>query len=167
MLALKINDVKTFMNQLLIGETFDSFSLVEASITTFSNFTIDGKLHRDFFDTDTMQDINSTDSSYCLWKSLKSYCFSIIRGKLLPIQFRIIFQLSPAQYTSLFTDISSPIDNDQIRGVNLNIQYKNNELLCTTGISSDTFILDRQSEFTWDCAVLKFFQKLQLDFDRL
>ena len=39
MLALKINDVKNFMNQLLIGDTFDSFSLVEASITTFSNFT--------------------------------------------------------------------------------------------------------------------------------
>lgn len=48
MLALKINDVKSFMNQLLIGDTFDSFSLVEASITTFSNFTIDGKIHKIF-----------------------------------------------------------------------------------------------------------------------
>lgn len=49
MLALKINDVKSFMNQLLIGDTFDSFSLVEASITTFSNFTIDGKNPQRFF----------------------------------------------------------------------------------------------------------------------
>ncbi|CBL22500.1 hypothetical protein CK5_10030 [Blautia obeum A2-162] len=48
MLVLKINDVKNFMNQLLIGQTFDDFSLVEASITTFCSFTIDGKLHRDF-----------------------------------------------------------------------------------------------------------------------
>ena len=55
MLVLKINDVKNFMNQLLIGDTFDDFSLVEASITTFSNFTIDGKIHKDFFDTDSVQ----------------------------------------------------------------------------------------------------------------
>ena len=113
MLALKINDVKSFMNQLLIGDTFDSFSLVEASITTFSNFTIDGKIHKDFFDTD--------------------------------------FQIS----------------TDQIRGLNLNLQYKNNELFCTTGISSDTFLLDRHPEITWDSAVPKFFQKHRLDFDRL
>ena len=25
MLAIKINDIKTFMNQLLIGDTFDAF----------------------------------------------------------------------------------------------------------------------------------------------
>ena len=35
MLVLKINDVKNFMNQLLIGQTFDDFSLLYASITTF------------------------------------------------------------------------------------------------------------------------------------
>lgn len=167
MLALKINDVKKFMNLLLIGDAFDSFSLVEASITTFSNFTIDGKLHRDFFDTDTVQNLNFGDSPYCPWKELKSYCFSIIRGKLLPIQFRIVFQLSPLQYSALFTDSVFQISNNQVRGLNLNIQYKNNELFCTTGISSDTFLLDKQSELIWDSAVPEFFQKYQLDFDRL
>lgn len=167
MLALKITDIKTFMNQLLIGDTFDSFSLVEASITTFSNFTIDGQLHTDFFDTDTAKNMHFTDSPYCPWKELKSYCFSIIRGKLLPIQFRIVFQLSPSQYSVLFPELCFQISSNQIRGFNLNIQYKNNELLCTTGISADTFLLDKQPEFTWDSAILKFFQKRQLDFDRL
>ena len=50
---------------------------------------------------------------------------------------------------------------------NLNLQYKNNELFCTTGISSDTFLLDRHPEITWDSAIPKFFQKHRLDFDRL
>ena len=53
MLALKIIDVKDFMNKLLIGEVFDRFFLVEASVTTFNVFTIDGRLQQDFFDTDT------------------------------------------------------------------------------------------------------------------
>ena len=56
MLALTISDVKDFMNKLLIGEVFDNFSLVEASVTTFNTFTIDGHLQQDFFDTDTVEE---------------------------------------------------------------------------------------------------------------
>lgn len=54
MIALSIIDVKDFMNKLLIGEVFDRFFLVEASVTTFNTFTIDGRLQQDFFDTDTV-----------------------------------------------------------------------------------------------------------------
>ena len=50
------------------------------------HISIDGKIHKDFFDTDTVQNMNFNDSDYCHWQELKSYCFSIIRGKLLPIQ---------------------------------------------------------------------------------
>ena len=91
MLALKINDVKSFMNQLLIGDTFDSFSLVEASITTFSNFTIDGKIHKDFFDTDTVQNMNFNDSDYCPWKELKSYCFQSYAANYCQYSFESFF----------------------------------------------------------------------------
>lgn len=165
MLAIKINDVKKFMNHLLIGNTFDSFLLVEASITTFCHFTIDGKLHKEFFDTDTSQ--NLTDSPYCSWKELKSYCFSIIRGKLPPVQFRIVFQLSPEQYSKIFTDPSMRISNEHIRGLNLNLQYKNHELFCTAGVSADTFILDKQPELIWNSAIQEYFRSCQLDFDKL
>ena len=48
MLALKINDVKGFMNRLLIGETFDQFPMAEASVTTFNTFSIDGLINNLF-----------------------------------------------------------------------------------------------------------------------
>ena len=67
MLALKITDVKDFMNKLLIGEVFDRFSLVEASVTTFNTFTINGKLHYDFFDTDTKAAFEEISTEYSLW----------------------------------------------------------------------------------------------------
>ena len=67
MLALKITDVKDFMNKLLIGEVFDRFSLVEASVTTFNTFTINGKLHYDFFDTDTKAAFEENSTEYSLW----------------------------------------------------------------------------------------------------
>ena len=108
MLVLKINDVKNFMNQLLIGQTFDDFSLVDASITTFCSFMIDGTLHRDFFDSDSKQP-SVQSALYCPWKELKSYCYSIIRGKLPPLHFRITFQLSPRQLTQILPAFSDVI----------------------------------------------------------
>ncbi len=101
MLALKITDVKDFMNKLLIGEVFDRFSLVEASVTTFNTFTINGKLHYDFFDTDTKAAFEENSTEYSLWHDVKPYCFSIIRGRRTPLNFRIVFEASHDQTQSL------------------------------------------------------------------
>ena len=72
----------------------------------------------------------------------------------------------PAQYSLLFADSSFQISTDQIRGLNLNLQYKNNELFCTTGISSDTFLL---TDTLKSHGILQFrnFSKTSIDFDRL
>ena len=154
------------MNQLLIGQTFDDFFLVEASITTFSHFSIDGTLHRDFFDSDS--ELHSDQStSYCPWKELKSYCYSIIRGKLPPLHFRITFQLNPGQLNQILSDFSDAITVPAIRGLNLNLQYKKGELFCTTGISSDGFLLDKTPEQIWDSFITNYFRSRQINFDRL
>ena len=72
MLALKILDVKNFMNQLLIGETFDNFQTVEVSITTFNTFSIDGSIKRDFLDTDAWDLLEQKELFYSFWKDLKA-----------------------------------------------------------------------------------------------
>ena len=154
MLALKINTTKTFMHKLLIGDAFHVFSLVEASITTFNQFHIDGKLHMDFFDTDTEQQLSAD----------KAYCYSIIRGKLPPLQFKFIMRLSPSQINILPANNIFSFSDSELSDLFLNIQFKNNELLCTTGIFSQVFTLDKTSETTWDNAVLDFFRYHQIDF---
>ena len=63
------------MNKLLIGEVFDRFSLVEASVTTFNTFTINGKLHYDFFDTDTKAAFEENSTEYSLWHDVKTLLF--------------------------------------------------------------------------------------------
>ena len=45
MIALQIADTKTFMQKLLLTDTFDRFLMLEATITTFNTFHIDGTLH--------------------------------------------------------------------------------------------------------------------------
>lgn len=164
MLALKINTTKTFMHKLLIGDAFHVFSLVEASIITFNQFHIDGKLHMDFFDTDTEQQLSADKIIYSSWGDVKAYCYSIIRGKLPPLQFKFIMRLSPSQINILPANNIFSFSDSELSDLFLNIQFKNNELLCTTGIFSQVFTLDKTSETTWDNAVLDFFRYHQIDF---
>ena len=165
MLALKITDVKDFMNKLLIGEVFDRFSLVEASVTTFNTFTINGKLHYDFFDTDTKAAFEENSTEYSLWHDVKPYCFSIIRGKRTPLNFRIVFELSPDQARSMLKnekDINSPVCN-----FFLNIQFKNQTLLCTTGVSYSSFSLDKRLEHLWDDSMTVFLSSHHIPCEKL
>ncbi|HJB14972.1 MAG TPA: hypothetical protein IAA05_02900 [Candidatus Blautia excrementipullorum] len=167
MLALKINDVKTFMTQLLIGDTFDAFPMAEASVTTFNTFTIDGWVNKEFYDTDTQDILTQNAVIYSQWKKIKPFCRSIIRGKLLPLQFRIVFQLAPHQISDILKTEDPELTANTFSSFSLNIQYKNKTLLCTTGVAHKSFTLDKGPEQYWDDAVLLFFKSLNIDYEYL
>lgn len=167
MLALKINSVKTFMTQLLIGDTFDAFPLAEASITTFNTFTIDGRVNKEFFDTDTQDILTQNSVIYSRWKKIKPFCRSIIRGKLLPLQFRIIFQLAPYQFSEILKAEEPELSGSTFNSFSLNIQYKNKTLLCTTGVAHNSFTMDKKPGQYWDDVILRFFKNLDIDYEFL
>ena len=56
MVALQIQDIKYFMNKLLLSQTFDNFQLVEGSITTYNTFRIEGRVHKDFFTNEELEE---------------------------------------------------------------------------------------------------------------
>ena len=140
MLALKITDIRDFTNKLFIGEVFDKFCLSEASITTFNTFTIDGRLQRDFFDTDSLNKLTEHGRTHSLWKEIRPFCWSVIRGKRTHLSFKIVLHLS---------------------------QFKNNALLCTTGTSLKTFLMTKQPEQFWDDMILHFLNQNQILFEKL
>lgn len=166
MIALSIIDVKDFMNKLLIGEVFDRFFLVEASVTTFNTFTIDGRLQQDFFDTDTAAMHKSNSIEYSLWRDVKPYCFSVIRGRRTPLNFRIVLQLSPKQ-TQQILNPSFPDGSVPDCRFCLNLQYRNDSLLCTTGVSYTSFCLDKRPEHLWDEMIRKFLSGQHIAFQVL
>ena len=49
MIALKAEDVKDFTSKLFLRETFDSFLVKEARITTYNQFSIDGHIRKGYF----------------------------------------------------------------------------------------------------------------------
>ena len=74
MIALKITDLRDFTNKLFIREVFDSFWLNQAEITTYNTFSIDGKLHTDFLDSDQLQILQKSGRTYSLWKETRPFC---------------------------------------------------------------------------------------------
>ncbi len=167
MLALKIANIKDFTSKLLAGDTFDTFCMVESTVTTFNTFTIDGTLHLDFFDTDTSNILNEKFIQYSFWKDIRPFFYSVIRGKRVPLGFKIILGLSKNQISSMVQRISGKISPDMVNGLYLNIQFKNGTLMCTTGTSLKTFSPDRSLDQAWDTTILEFFHDHQILFEEL
>lgn len=167
MIALKILDIKDFTSRLLIGDTFDSFWLAEASITTYVTFSIDGSLHKDFFDTALADSLHLEERNYTLWKEVKPFCFSVMKGKRTPLNFKIRFLLSKNNTQKILVQTGLPYTLDDIFGLVLTFQYDGTSLTCTTGTSLRIFTLDKSLDQVWDDMVLQFFRQKNIPVEKM
>lgn len=167
MIALKITDNKDFMFNLLKGTTFDAFWLSEASITTFNTFTIDGSLHLDFFDPVLAKSLDSSGRTNSYWAEIKPFCFSIIKGKHTPLNFKIVFQLSKEHEAQALENGDTDLRPEDVAGMYLNLQFNGSDTTCTTGTSLRVFTLDKRLDVLWDNMVLAFFRQHGIAFEHL
>ena len=93
--------------------------------------------------------------------------WSVIRGKRTPLSFRIVLHLSRSGVEAAMRNTDFGISSEQIDGLFLNLQFKNNSLLCTTGTSLKTFSMDKRPEQLWDDMILSFLSRNQILFERL
>ena len=161
MIAFSLTNIKEFMSQLLLSETFDSFAFIEGEIVTFNTFRIDGFLQKEFFDTEEPL------PEYSLWKNVRDYCFSLIRGKRTPLSFRFVFSLSRKNIEMLTAQNVPSLDPDTVQGLYLNIHYDGARLTCVTGTSFKTFTMDKSLERIWDEMAEKFFRQKGVEFEKI
>ena len=162
MIAVQIQDIKDFMSKLLLGNAFDSFWLSEASITTSVSYTIDGFLHPEFYDTQEAELLQEEGRTYALWRDMKPFCFSVIKGKKTPLSFKIVFMLSKKNTQKLLASSKLSYQLGGIFGLFVNFQFDGQHLTCTTGTSLKTFSLDKSLDRVWDEMILKFFKQQQI-----
>jgi hypothetical protein len=162
MIAVQIQDIKDFMSKLLLGNAFDSFWLSEASITTSVSYTIDGFLHSEFYDTQEAELLQEEGRTYALWRDMKPFCFSVIKGKKTPLSFKIVFMLSKKNTQKLLASSKLSYQLEDIFGLFVNFQFDGQHLTCTTGTSLKTFSLDKSLDRVWDEMILKFFKQQQI-----
>ena len=89
MISMKILDVKSFMSSLLIHSVFDELLLCELDIATFNQFHISGKLIKDWFSKEELEERDD----YSKWEEIKPYAFQIMKGTKTPTSFKVVLQL--------------------------------------------------------------------------
>lgn len=167
MRAFKITDIKDFMNKLLAKDVFDTFCMTECSITTFNTFFIDGKLNYDFYDTDECRLLQEKSFTYSSWKDIRPYCYSVIRGKRAPLSFKVILALTDKQMKAFLGKNPPSAPLQQLQGLYINIQYRHNSLLVTSGVSHGIFSADKSVESSWDATVGSFLKNHSILFEEI
>lgn len=159
MIALKIEDLKTFTAQLFMGETFDHWLVREANIVTFNSFTIDGRIRQGYYSDEELEKTCIEELSS--WKAAPLLLFSD-QGEKLPESFQITMQLSPEENEKFIRRVKPDFPAEQVAALYLNIRYENHAAACVTGTSLKVFTLDKQIEREWDDTVRRYFKKLQI-----
>ena len=167
MIALKITNVKHFMNQFLAGDAFDSFLLEQASISTYNTFTIDGRENRAFYTSAEWDDGETRPYEFTQWKKIRPVCFDLIKGKRTPAAFHFVLHLIPEYTASLLEKGDTAVTPDQVKAFVLNIKYDGTSLTLITGTAFHTFLMDETPDALWDRAVRQFLSKRQIDYDEI
>ena len=155
MKSFDVEDIKNYMNQLLVNERFDSFYLYEARVKGAIDYFIGGKLNRDYFDEDEIEDIKDTD--YISWGKVKQTIYDLMKGNKLPINFKIILMFNRDNITRLIEMNNLPVKPEDIGALFYNIHYESGQLNVTTGTSLKVFTLDTRLEQLWDETVEKYY----------
>lgn len=162
MIALALTEVKECMSKLLLSETFDPFYFIEGEITTFNTFKMDGYLKKDFYEKDMVP-----ERDYALWKEVREYCFSLIKGKRTPLNFKFILGLSDSNIEKLLSQQGLDFKPQDVRGLYINLKFDGSKLQCVTGTAMNLFTMDKSLEQAWDKMVQKFFTQKEIKYDLL
>ena len=162
MIGLSIQDIKNFMAGMLTGNMFDKFYLCDGEIQTFTEFHLGGYLNRPYFDSEEWENLEGR--KLCLWSEMKPFAFQLIRGHRLPVRFKFVFQLSRENTVWLLEKHRLPVREEDIGGLFMNITYEHQKLVCTSGVSYKTFIMDKTLEQCWDETVFQYFKQNNIDY---
>jgi len=166
MLALQITSMKSFMNQLLAGDTFDIFLLEEATISTANTYTIDGHINTDFFPAEE-RTLEKLPYDFQPWSEIKGLCFNLIKGKHTPLFFKFVFHLKPEKTAALFSQANSSFDISQLKALVLTVKYDGSKAILTTGSAYHTFVMDKEPDILWDKTVTKYLSGRGIDYESM
>ncbi len=155
MVEFSISELNKFMGRLLKSEDFDSFSLKEGLVRTYMDFSFDGELHSEWYDTAELETMSS--QKYIEWGSIRSHVFELIKGNRTPLvmQFKLI---APKEVTDMLLQEENGLPGETVL-LNLNITFKEGKLVVITGVYRSGFSLSKTLEKSWDSYVAEWFKQ--------
>lgn len=155
MKKFEIEDKKTFMNELFSGEKYDSFYMLEAVLRTGIDYHINGKTNMEYYDKEDLEEAPLDE--YICWKNVKATVHDMIKGKNLPLSFKLVLMFNRDNIVRLVEMNNLPVGSDDIGALFLNIYYEKGELTATTGTSLKSFSLDKSIDHVWDDTVERYY----------
>lgn len=153
MIALQITSMKNFMNHLLVADTFDSFLLEEATISTALTYTIDGHINRHFYPAEERGE-DRIPWNLQSWSKIKGLCFDLIKGKHTPLYFKFVLHMQPDKAAAMLKKAQA--DASVLKALVLNIRYDGEKTILTTGSAYQVFTMDKSADAAWDKALKKY-----------
>ena len=152
------------MSLLLNQSFFDSYLLESAVITTFNSFSIDGRIHKDFY---PKEEKDSITDSFSRFSVIRPICLSLIRGKNTPLAFNLILHFPTESHKLFLNELTDSFNVSDIRAFVLSLKYDGSFVYCTTGTSLNTFTLDKSLDQRWDSYIPELLQSASISFEIL
>lgn len=165
MIALKLPEIKYFMNQLLCTETFDHFLLQEAVIQKEITWNIDGRLNNQYYNEEELELRALTGLAFLPFGHVRSHCFDLIKGKRTPTYFKFVFLLSPTNLARTIEQAHTGFTPNDISAMYLNLNFQKGELQLTTGVSYRIFSGDKSLDHEWDRMIRLFLKNHEIAFE--
>ncbi len=156
MTEIKISEINRFMGVLLKSEAFDSFLFREGLVRTYMDYSFDGRVQTDYFDTDEI----GTLQKYVQWGQLREHIFDLIKGKKPPLLIKISLVLGESKAREIMKEQGINIgDTEQIL-LSSNIIYSGGEMRVVTGAFRSTFTIGHELDQAWDEWIRNYFKKI-------
>lgn len=166
MKAYHISDLRNFMNQLLLTDSFDYFLLEEGTIITANTFILDGHIHKEFYSKEEQEDEQLCPYNFSLWKDIRPLCFQLIKGRRTPLSFKFVLLLIPEHMERILQN-GDFTTHQLVKAFTLTVKYDGTAATLITGISTHSFLMDKTPEQLWDNAFVKFMEKKQLVWEEI
>lgn len=164
MLALKVKDVKNFMNGFLAGSLFDPFLMVEGTVVTSITYNLEGSFNPHFF-TQGSENVDIETYEYQPWSDTKSAVYSLIKGTNPPLLMRFMLELKPEKALEMFEKSAPGEDFSYVKALILNIKYENGAITLTSGSSASTFVMSHDADNIWDKNIQKYLAGKGVEFE--
>ncbi|MBR1861150.1 MAG: hypothetical protein IJ796_04735 [Lachnospiraceae bacterium] len=162
MLAIRVPDVKNFMNNLLAGNLFDPFLVIDGLLVTAITYTFDGQLNPAFY-----EDSEAPEYEYQPWSETKKSVFELIRGSHTPLHIRFSLMLKPEKAAEMLEKAAPGTDFSYLKALILGIKFENGAITLTTGTSCSTFVMSHDADLIWDKSIQKYLSAKGIEFELL
>lgn len=166
MLAIKLSSSKIFMSQLLAGNLFEPFLLVEGMLVTSITYTFDGHVNPDFYPLDE-RGPEHHPYEYQPWMEAQPNIYSLVKGSNTPLLMKFMLQIKPEKAIASLSKELPDFDFSHVKALLATIKYEAGNVTITTGTSYKTFVLSHEADQLWDKLFCKYMSGKGIEYEIL